>query len=111
LQPGKVDVSVSRDQSFVAPKNPGPMSSIVDSSETTKNPGIASLAHVHQTNHLALDLDTDMFEHSNLKGGSPIPENIGKITVTNNGTIGAGTPPESNKPFSESHSVHTQHIC
>ena len=31
------------------PKNPGPTNSIVDSSENTKNPGIASLAHVHQT--------------------------------------------------------------
>jgi len=93
------------------PKNPGPTNSIVDSSENTKNPGNASLAHVHQTNNLALDLDTDMFEHTNLKAGIPVTENTGKITTTNNGRIVAGTPPESNKPLSESHSFHTQHIC
>ena len=34
----------------MGPTNPGPTSSIVDSSEPTKNPGIASLAHAHQTN-------------------------------------------------------------
>ena len=31
------------------PKNPGPTNSIVDSSVNTKNPGMALLAHVHQT--------------------------------------------------------------
>ena len=37
-----------KNQSFVAPKNPVPTSSIVDSSDNTKNPGNATLAHVHQ---------------------------------------------------------------
>ena len=32
------------------PTNPGPTSSIVDSLEPMKNPGIATLAHVHQIN-------------------------------------------------------------
>ena len=78
---------------FVAPKNPGPTSSIVDSSEAMKNPGIALLADVRQTNHLALDLNVDMLEPSNLKGGNTISERSRKIPVTNNGTMGGTTPP------------------
>ena len=33
---------------MIAPKNPGPTNSIVDSSDPTKNPGNANSAHVHQ---------------------------------------------------------------